>query len=56
MKHLAKHLDDLMALMGCILILIGVYQVSPQLVWFVGGGMLILGGIVVGLGSRESAK
>lgn len=56
MKYLARNLDDLMVFLGCIMILIGVYQVNPLLVWFVGGGMLILGGIVVGLGSQESAK
>ncbi len=52
-KALQRHLDDLMVLAGCGLILYGTYQVNPLAVWFVGGGMLIAGGIAVGIGEAK---
>lgn len=47
-----KYLDDLLVLAGCILILIGVYNVCPVATWFVAGGMCIAGGIVYGLSGK----
>lgn len=51
-----KYIGDLLALLGAILILIGVYIVCPVATWFAGGMVLILMGIVVEVGQQRSAK
>ena len=47
-----RYLDDLLLLAGCVLILIGVYQVCPVATWFVAGAMLIVSGVLIGLGAK----
>jgi hypothetical protein len=52
-----RYLDDLLILVGCLLILVGVYQVLPVATWFVAGVMLIIFGVLFGLGQPgEVAK
>lgn len=55
LKGLQTYLEDLFLLAGCALILIGTYQLSPLATWFVGGGMCLLAGILIGLGARRPA-
>ena len=52
-KQLSRHLDDLLILLGCVLILIGVYLVYPVATWFVGGAMCISLGVLAGLGGSK---
>lgn len=47
---LQKHLDDILILLGCGLILVGTHQVLPVATWFVGGVMAIGLGVLAGLG------
>jgi hypothetical protein len=49
MGKLYRYLDDILVLSGCIAILYGVYLLNPLAVWFVGGGMLITTGVMVGM-------
>jgi uncharacterized membrane protein SirB2 len=51
--RLFDHLDDILIFTGCVLILIGVYLVSPVTTWFVAGGMCIVLGVLAGLGGRQ---
>ncbi len=44
-----KYLDDLLGVIGCALILVGTYQISPLATWFVAGGMCIAWGVLLGL-------
>lgn len=48
-----KYLDDGLLFVGCGLILYGTWQVNPVATWFVGGGMCIVIGILIGIGSRK---
>ncbi len=47
---LSKHLDDILMLIGCGLVLYGTWQVLPVATWFVGGGMCLIAGVLVGMG------
>ena len=47
-------LDDVLVLAGCGLILVGTYLVCPPATWFVGGGMLIGMGVLVGRADADS--
>jgi hypothetical protein len=49
---LQKHLDDLLALAGCALLLYGTYELSPLAVWFVGGGMCLIASVLWGIGQK----
>jgi hypothetical membrane protein len=51
-----RFLDDIFILIGCLLILVGVYQVNPLLVWFVSGVMFLIAGILIGLGKTDGEK
>jgi uncharacterized membrane protein SirB2 len=53
-KNLARYLDDLLVVSGCVLVLGGVYQISPVATWLVAGGMLILFGVLLGLGGERN--
>jgi hypothetical protein len=48
------YLDDLFLLIGCLLVLVGTYQLSPIATWFVAGGMFIAAGVLIGLGARRA--
>lgn len=48
-----KYLDDILIVCGCLLILAGTYQVNPILVWFVGGGMLVVFGFLFGMAPED---
>ncbi len=48
LKFLRDYLDDVLLLVGCGCILIGLAQWSPVITWIVGGGMLIGYGFLVG--------
>ncbi len=48
----SKIFSDILLIGGCGVILAGVYQVWPRATWFVGGGMLIIFGVMVGVGNR----
>ena len=50
LPSLAKYADDLLYLLGCALILVGVYQVLPVAVWFAGGAMCLLAGYAIAKG------
>lgn len=54
MAFLQKHLDDLLILAGCGLIIYGTYLINPLAVWFVAGAMLIGFGVLVGLGADNA--
>lgn len=54
-KRMLNFLDDVLILAGCILILIGTYQICPVATWFVGGVMLIIFGVIVAAGGRHAA-
>lgn len=45
-----KYLDDVLAIAGCALILVGVWKYYPNLIWFAAGGMCLIFGVMVGLG------
>jgi hypothetical protein len=49
---LQKHLDDILILAGCGLILYGTSLISVIAPWFVAGAMCISLGFLVGLGQR----
>ena len=51
--RIGNYLDDLFIVLGCWMILIGVYVVCPVATLFVGGAMLICAGIIIGLGNRR---
>lgn len=51
---LQKHLDDILILGGCGLLLVGTYQLSPVATWFVGGVIAIALGVLVGLGGGRT--
>jgi hypothetical protein len=53
---LKRYFDDILLILGCILILIGVYQALPVATWFVAGGMCISFGVLVGLAGNEVKK
>ena len=48
-RVMSKWIDDLLVAAGCVLILIGTYLTVPAATWFIGGGMLIGWGILLGL-------
>jgi hypothetical protein len=45
-----KYLDDLLALVGCALILYGVWITYPDLIWFAAGGMCLIFSVMIGFG------
>lgn len=47
-----KYLDDVLALAGCMLILVFVYHIAPVYVWLVGGLMCLGFAVLVGLMNR----
>jgi len=51
-----KYLGDILTLLGCISILIFVYQVWPVGTWLIGGVMLIVISIIFEIGQRVSKK
>jgi hypothetical protein len=53
---MGKYLDDVLILLGCILILIGTYQLIPVATWFVGGIECLALGTVVSIQSKEPSK
>ena len=44
-----KYLDDLLGVIGCALILVGTYQISPLATWFVAGAMCIGWAFLLGI-------
>lgn len=50
---LQKHLDDLLILSGCGLVLYATSLLSAIAAFFVAGAMLIAFGVLVGLGGRK---
>jgi hypothetical protein len=51
-----RYFDDILLILGCVLILIGTYQLSPVATWFVAGAMLICFGVMVGLSGQSEVK
>ena len=49
-----KYLDDLLALAGCALILVGVWRMFPDYIWFAGGLMCLVLSFIVGLGGARN--
>lgn len=47
-RFFANYLDDVLLLMGCICILVGLSMWSAIATWIVGGGMLIGFGVLIG--------
>jgi len=47
-----RYLDDVLILLGCALILVGVWKINQVATWFVGGGMLIVFGIILAISRR----
>lgn len=47
-KLLIKYLDDLLVLVGGMIVLYGLAQINPIITWLVGGLMLIGLGLLVG--------
>ncbi len=45
---LSKFLDDLLLVIGCVCVLIGVSKVSIVATWIIGGLMLIVFGVLIG--------
>lgn len=43
-----KYLDDSLILLGCVLVLVGIWQIYPAAAWIAGGIMAMGGGIVMG--------
>lgn len=50
---MSKYLGDILVIVGCALILVGVYRLWPMVTWFVAGFMLIAAGVLVEA-SKES--
>lgn len=48
MNFLNRYCDDLLLMLGCIAILVGLAQWNIPLTWISGGGMLIGWGVLVG--------
>ena len=53
---MGKYLDDILILIGSVLLLIGTYIVMPVATWFVGGVMLITAGILIGAAKQERTE
>jgi hypothetical protein len=51
-----RYFDDILLILGCVLILIGTYQVNLVATWFVAGGMFIGFGVLVGFSVNEVKK
>jgi hypothetical protein len=51
---MGKYGDDILALVGCALILIGVWKLFPNLIWFAGGGMCLVFSVMIGLGGSRN--
>jgi len=49
---MGKFLDDLFIFIGCGLILVGTYSLSPVATWFVAGIMFIAAGVLIGIGRK----
>jgi uncharacterized membrane protein SirB2 len=45
---LSRYLDDLLFLLGALLICIGTYALCPAATWFVAGAFCIVAGMLVG--------
>jgi uncharacterized membrane protein SirB2 len=52
-EFIRNYLDDLLVLAGCVLVVVGTYQVNPLATWFVGGVILIVLGVLVGMGGKQ---
>lgn len=48
-----KYLDDLLALTGCVLILVFVHHIAPIYVWLVSGLMCLGFAVLVGMANRS---
>ncbi len=49
-----KYMDDLLALIGCALILYGVWITYPNMIWFAAGGMCLIFSVLIGLGGARN--
>ncbi len=47
-RFLSNYLDDILVVVGCISVLVGLAQWNAAITWMVGGLMLIAFGIIVG--------
>ena len=50
---MANYIDDIFIFIGCVLILIGAYQINPLITLFVGGFMFLAAGVMIGAGNRK---
>ncbi|MEN6522354.1 MAG: hypothetical protein ABFD14_01385 [Anaerolineaceae bacterium] len=48
-----KYMDDLLLVLGCAVILYGLYQWNIVVTWVVGGVMLIGFGVLIGMGDKS---
>lgn len=49
-----RYLDDVLASIGCALLLIGVWKMFPDYIWFAGGLMCLVLSFIVGLGGARN--
>ena len=52
-RHLVRHMDDLLATLGGVLLVAGLWMVSPALGLGVAGALLIAASVLVGAGGRR---
>lgn len=52
MKRIQKYADDILIVLGCAIILVGVYQFNPALAWIVAGLECVALGVLIGIGAE----
>jgi len=51
-----KYLDDVLVVLGAVLVCVGVYQVLPVVTWFVAGAFCIAGGVLVARSNNNGSE
>lgn len=54
MKFLNNYFDDVLFIVGFILILIGTYKILPIAAWFVGGLECLISGFLIAWGGKSN--
>ena len=55
LRLMAKYLDDLLLILGAVLICIGTYVLCPVATWFVAGAFCIAGAVLLARSQGEAA-
>jgi hypothetical protein len=52
---MTKYLDDILFVLGAVLITIGTFRLCPVATWFVAGAFCIVGGVLFARSKNEAA-